>query len=288
MSALTPSAFAADDDYIDAHVHVWTSDLDRYPIAAGYTREQMKPPSFTPEDLFGHAKPCGVRRVVLVQMSYYHTDNSYMLDAITRHKGVFRGIGIVDQNAPDVAAQMIALKKRGVRGFRIYPGSDSQAWLDTPGMAAMWRCGAEQGMAMCLLINPDALPAVDRMCGKFPQTPVVIDHFARIGADGEIRDGDVSRLCALARHPKAHVKTSAFYAFGKKRYPYTDLLPMTRRLIEAYGPQRLMWASDCPYQVENGHTYKGSIELIRDRLDGISAADREWLLRKTAERIFFT
>jgi hypothetical protein len=40
--------------------------------------------------------------------------------------------------------------------------------------------------------------------------------------------------------------------------------------------------------VQNGHTYKGSVELIRDRLEGVSAADRDWLLRKTAERVFFS
>ena len=28
--------------------------------------------------------------------------------------------------------------------------------------------------------------------------------------------------------------------------------------------------------------------LIRDRLDFLSAADKEWLLRKTAERVFFS
>jgi predicted TIM-barrel fold metal-dependent hydrolase len=85
-----------------------------------------------------------------------------------------------------------------------------------------------------------------------------------------------------------HVKVSAFYALGRKQYPYTDLLPMVRRLIDAYGPQRLMWATDCPYQVEDGHTYKGSLELVEERLDGISSTDRQWLLARTAERVFFS
>jgi hypothetical protein len=49
-----------------------------------------------------------------------------------------------------------------------------------------------------------------------------------------------------------------------------------------------MWATDCPYQVQQGHTYSGSIELVRDRLDFLSDADRQWLLKKTAERVFFS
>jgi predicted TIM-barrel fold metal-dependent hydrolase len=62
---------------------------------------------------------------------------------------------------------------------------------------------------------------------------------------------------------------------------------MIRRLLDAFGPQRLMWATDCPYQVQGGQTYEDSISLIRDRLDFLSDGDREWILRKTAERLFF-
>jgi hypothetical protein len=47
-----------------------------------------------------------------------------------------------------------------------------------------------------------------------------------------------------------------------------------------------MWASDCPFQVAN-ETYQDSIALVRDRLSFLSAGDKEWLLRKTAEQTFF-
>src|SRR5438105_771878 len=49
---------------IDAHVHVWTPDVKRYPLAADFTPEQMQPRSFTPERLLAHAQPCGVDRIV--------------------------------------------------------------------------------------------------------------------------------------------------------------------------------------------------------------------------------
>jgi predicted TIM-barrel fold metal-dependent hydrolase len=273
--------------HIDAHVHVWTPDVEKYPLAPGFSREQMKPPSFTPEELLAHARPCGVNRIVLIQMSFYGFDNRYMLDTMRRFPGVFSGVAVIDENASP-AEKMRELKKQGVRGFRIRPGDRSvDMWLDGPGMAAMWKCGAEEGLAMCHLVNPDSLAAIDRMCQKYPETPVVIDHFARIGADGTIREADVDALSKLARHKRTHVKISAFYALGKKQAPYLDLVPMIRRLVEAYTPQRLMWATDCPYQVQEGHTYTASIELVRDRLDFLSDADRRWLLDKTAEKVFF-
>lgn len=274
--------------YIDAHVHVWTPDTARYSLAAGFRRDEMKPPSFTPEELFEHARPANVARVVLIQMSFYGFDNSYMLDTMRRFPGVFSGVGVIDDQAKRPQDEMRRLKEHGVRGFRIYPRNmPVDTWLDGAGMHAMWRYGAEHGLAMCHLVNPDALGAIDKMCGKYPDTPVVIDHFARIGVDGEVRDTDLELLCALAKHQHAYVKVSAFYALGKKLAPYTDLGPMVRKLLDAFGPERLMWATDCPYQVQEGHTYADSVALISERLDFLSKSDREWLLRKTAERVYF-
>lgn len=273
---------------IDAHVHVWTPDTTRYPLAAGFRREEMRPASFTPEELLEHAKPCDVSRIVLVQMSYYGFDNSYMLDTMRRFPGVFSGVAVIDDAAVDPAAEMRRLAKQGVRGFRIQPRNQPvDRWLDGAGMRKMWQCGADERLAMCHLVNPDALPAIDRHCEEFADTPVVIDHFGRIGIDGVVRDRDVDALCRLARHKQTYVKLSAFYALGAKKAPYLDLLPLVRRLIDAFGVRRLMWATDCPYQVQQGHNYADSIALVRDHLGGLSAGDRQWLLRKTADHVFF-
>lgn len=287
---LAPSLRAASSEgYIDAHVHVWPANTPDFPLAEGFKPEDMQPPSFTPEQLFAHCKPEGVSRVVLIQMSYYKFDNSYMLKAIADHPGVFSGVAIVDESKPDVADTMKALKKQGVRGFRIYTGGkDLDAWLGSKGMETMWKTAAANGLAICPLINPEALPLIDKMCDKHPDTTVVIDHFARIGMKAPPTAEEVKPLTALARHPKVHVKTSAFYALGLKRAPYTDLAPMIKACVDAFGSKRLMWASDCPFQVDPGHDYKSSISLIRDGLDFLSADDRQQMLRGTAERVFFS
>ena len=141
---------------------------------------------------------------------------------------------------------------------------------------------------MCHLIDPEFIPSVDRMCQKYPRTPVVIDHFARVGIDGSIRKKDLDRLCRLARFPQVTLKVSAYYALGKKMMPYRDLGPMIRRVRDAFGAERIMWASDCPFQVQPGHTYQSSIDLIKRELEFLSPDDREWILRKTAERVFFS
>jgi predicted TIM-barrel fold metal-dependent hydrolase len=62
---------------------------------------------------------------------------------------------------------------------------------------------------------------------------------------------------------------------------------MIRRVLDAFTPERCMWASDAPYQLQPPHSYAASIALIRDRLTGLSAGGKQWLLTKTAERVFF-
>jgi len=276
------------DGFVDAHVHVWTPDLVAYPLADGFTRADMQPPSFTADELLAMCRPLGVSRVVLIQMSFYGFDNRYMLDSMARHPGTFGGVAIVDHASPGVVARMRELAARGVRGFRLYTSREkAAAWEQDAGMKAMWACGADDNLAMCLLADPDALPIVERMCAAFPKTPVVIDHFARIGMRGGIDRGDLDRLLALAKFPQVHVKTSAFYALGRKAPPYDDLGGMIRELRDAYGAKRLMWATDCPYQAAEGHGYAASLALVRERLDFLSADDRQAMLRDTATRLFF-
>jgi predicted TIM-barrel fold metal-dependent hydrolase len=276
--------------FIDAHVHVWTPDTDKYPLAAGYKKEDMKPASFTPEELFKHSKPAGVDRINLIQMSFYGFDNSYMLDMIHWYEGVFSGTAVIDPFGKDPAGLMGEMAKKKVRAFRILPKLSKEPpekWLKPEGYAKMFAAGAKNNQAMSCLIDPDGLPELDRMCKDYPDTPVIIDHLARIGADGTIRDKDVDALCAMAKHKQVMVKVGAFYALGKKKAPHTDLGPMIEKVVKAFGPERCMWESDCPFQVQDGHTYKDSIELVSKRLDFLKPADREWLLTKTAEKFFF-
>ncbi len=276
--------------YIDAHVHVWTSDIAHYPLAAGFKRENMQPRSFTPDELFKHSRPNNVDRINLIQMSFYGFDNRYMLDMMALHKDVFVGTAVIDPLAKNPEREMGALAKQRVRAFRIHPRLSQQPpqrWLQPEGYARMFEAGAKHNLAMSCLIDPDALPELDRMCQRFPATPVIIDHLCRIGASGRVDDGDVKALCAMAQHKRVLVKVGAFYALGKQEPPYTDLAPLIERVVRAFTPRRCMWESDCPFQVQGRHTYRDGIDLIRTRLKFLTDEDKDWLLRRTAEEFFF-
>jgi predicted TIM-barrel fold metal-dependent hydrolase len=275
--------------FIDAHVHVWTPDVAHYPLAKGFKKEDMKPTSFTPEELFKHTKPAGVDRINLIQMSYYGFDNQYMIDMMALHPDVFVGTAVIDPHTDAPEKLMAELAKKKVRAFRIHPSLSKQPaekWLQPAGYERMFAAGAKNNQAMSCLIAPDALPELERMCKKYPDTPVIIDHLCRIGLNGTIDDKDVNALCAMAKHERVLVKVGAFYALGKKQAPYTDLGPLIQKVVKAFGAKRCMWESDCPFQVSDGHKYQDSIDLVRKRLDFLTDGDREWLLGRTAEGFF--
>jgi len=277
--------------FIDAHVHVWTPDTDRYPLAEGYTKENMNPASFTPEELFGHTAGTGVERINLIQMSYYGFDNSYMLDTMEKYPGVFSGTAIVDPFGPDPEGEMIRLAEKKCYAFRIQPAHSKQppeSWLQPEAMEKMFVTAAENRLALSALIRIDALPELDRLCSKFPDAPVIIDHLCLLGT-GDANppsEEQIEVLTDMSKHKNVYVKVGAFYALGERKPPYLDLLPLIRRVVEAFTPGRCMWETDCPFQVVN-HTYEDSLALIRARADFLSNSDKDAVLRKTAAKLLF-
>ena len=275
------------DYYVDAHVHVWTDDWQAYPLASGFISSDVKPLKFPPEELLSHARPARVKRIVLVQVNHHGYDHKYLLDVMAAHPNVFAGIALLEPLSAKPGQDMIRLGEMGFRGFRVTPrGMNPDKWFEADHWGQLFRHSAGTGLPLCFLIDPDALPGLYGLCRRFPDTPVVIDHLARVGASGSVREADVRALCRLADSPNVRVKVSAFYALGEKRAPYSDLVPLIREVHEAFGARRLMWGSDCPFQVEKNHTYKDSVALV-ESLDFITENDKRWVMRRTAEELFY-
>jgi predicted TIM-barrel fold metal-dependent hydrolase len=276
--------------YIDAHSHIWTPDVAHYPLAEGFKVEDMQPRSFTAEELLKICNPNGVGRVNLIQMSYYQFDNSYMLDMIKLYPDRFVGTAIVDPLGKEPAREMAELRPKGVRAFRISPHFSKRppaTWLEPEGYVAMFAAAPKLKMALSCLINPEGFAEIDRMAKRFPTTTIIIDHIGRIGINGTIANEDVEALCNLAVYPRIFVKIGAFYALGQKTPPYLDLGPLIQRVVQAFGPDRCLWETDCPFQVVKD-TYADSLTLIRDKLDFLTAEQKAWLLYRTADRLLFS
>ena len=279
----------------DAHVHIWTPDIAKFPLSPGfYPKDFGKIPSITAEELMAHSKPAGVTVINLVQMTWYGLDHTYILDVIRRYPRNFVGTGIVpafsDATLASPDLTMVELAKGGIYAFRLLgrknaPGAPAQ-WMDHPGYEKMFTAAARHNLALSFLMGPDDLPELDRMCTRHPDAPVIIDHICRIGVSGQIEEAAVAALCKMARHRRVMLKVGAFYALGAKREPYTDLLPLIRRVVSAFGPERCMWESDAPFQIQKPHSYAASVALIRDHADFLSASDKRHILFNTANRFF--
>ena len=153
---------------VDAHVHVWSSDFRRYPLAPGFEPTDLWIPSYSVERLIREGKPAGIGKTNLIQMTWYGLDHSYILDIIAKDPKHFVGTGIVpavtDVSLPSPDKTMIALSKKGIYAFRVRGGTTrpplggGPQWMDHPGFDMMFKAAAEHNLALSFLMSINDLP----------------------------------------------------------------------------------------------------------------------------------
>ena len=277
---------------VDSHVHIWTSDTEKFPLAPGFTAEDFWYPSFSAEETIELGRTAGVNRFNLIQMTWYGLDHSYIIDVIANDPEHFVGTGIIpaltDVALPEPKRAMVALAEHGIYAFRLRGRSSfARRWMGSWGYDQMFEAGAEHNLALSFLMGPSDLREISRMCTRFPDTPVILDHFAGVGGRNRFFEEDIEALCRMAEHKRVMLKVGAYYALGRAEPPYLDMLPLIRRVVGAFGPERCMWESDAPKQAKDGHTFEAAVAIIQDHADFLSESDKQQILVKTAEDFFF-
>lgn len=286
----------------DAHIHVWSDDTDRFPLAPGFIKEDLWAPSYSIEEYWQECYSAGVTHVNLIQMTWYGLDHSYIIDIIRNDPKHFVGTGVIpaisDVSLASPDSAMVALAKQGILAFRVRTKNtrgairESRRWLDFPGYEKMFKTAAKHRLALSFLMSADDLPEIGRMCARFPESPVILDHTAGISRK-PVRQEAVQAFCAMAKHKNVMVKIGAFYAFGDRTPPYTAQLPVIHQVIDAFGPERCMWETDSPLRRPGAslpdppHSCQAAADLIRDHADFLSASDKQQILFKTAYNFFF-
>jgi len=114
---------ATEHRIVDAHVHIWSSDHKRFPLADGFTPDDLWVPSFSAERLLEEAHRSGVGKINLIQMTWYGLDHSYILDVIANDPEHFVGTGIIpavtDVSLASPDRTMVSLSRQGVYAFRV-------------------------------------------------------------------------------------------------------------------------------------------------------------------------
>lgn len=153
-------------------------------------------------------------------------------------------IGCINPAAPNIGELIGEQRDLGVVAIRVVRTPDAD-WLDRS-MPAIQACANER-FPIFLTATGD-LKAVAKVAGAFPDLPVILDHIGLPQVPGEQPECPAFRslpeVLELAAYPNVAVKLSSAVSLSAQSYPFTDVWPHLMRLVETFGSQRLMWASD--------------------------------------------
>lgn len=267
---------------IDAHLHVWADDPTRYPFNPKVSVPFLRADT---ELLLACMDAAGVAGALVVQPIVYAFDHRYVTETLRAYPMRFKGMCLIDPQHPDPPAELARWKSEGYVAVRVNPNLfPLGAALDAPLGRALFAAAGELGMPVGFLINPEHFGAVDALCEAYPETVAIIDHFGHCRpSPGE--EAEFEKLVALSRHPNLYLKLSEFPRASCQEWPYTDLHRWVYRLLEAYGPERLMWATDFPFIVAQCG-YERGLTLLTREIPGLDATTLSWLLGGTAEKVF--
>lgn len=240
---------------VDTHAHVFSATA---PAIAG---ARYRPGyAATLEAWQAHWPRNGITGGVVVQVSFFGTDNGEVLAAIARDPERLRGVAIVAPEAD--AAALRALDDAGIRALRLnLTGVGDFAPFSTAAWRALFDRAAALGWHVEVLVDAGRVPAIAEAMAAHA-LPVVFDHFGNPGAT----DDDVARsfeaIARLAVRKPVWCKLSAPYRLGG-----AEPRRLAERWLEIVGPARLVWGSDWPW---TGH------EAARD-YDDLRANVERWV-----------
>ena len=275
MAAATPPY-----EIIDPHVHVWKHD-PQYPFALG---AKVPARDATPETLLDLMRANGVAKTVIIQVIHYKYNNSYLAAVLKQYPQYFQGVARVDPldpKSPDHLSELV--EQQGFRGVRLSPGADAAGdWINGELMPPLWKRCEQLKVPMTILAPITRMPDVGKLVDRFPGLTIVIDHMAGCPVD---KPEELDNLIALRRHPRLFVKVSHTWSLSKQPYPWLDSQELVKRLHAAFGPRRLMWATDWPI-VENTATYRQALTVVRDDMKFLNDDDRHWMMNQTIQRVW--
>lgn len=230
----------------DAQVHVWAAESADRPWPARAGRPPPHGPQFLPEELLERMDQAGVDRAVLVPPSFEGDRNDVCLDAAARHPDRFRVMGRLSMT--DDAARERArhwLESPGMSGVRLTFGiGESAGWLQDGTCEWFWKIAEEAGIPV-MIFPPNLLPCVRDVAARYPELRLIIDHLAvhpRTKDRG--LDPVLAELVELAEFENVAVKATTLPSMVTEGYPFPSLHARIRKVVAAFGAERVFWGSD--------------------------------------------
>ena len=210
----------------------------------------------------------------------------------------FSYVARVERSDPEVLSLIrISSDDPNARAIRMIPAVTA---TETDAFAAgsyndIFAAANDVGVPVFLFIagHVELLP---RYLERFRSLTFIVDHCgmpmeAGIGMpDADRPDGGSThpgpqvayfdQVLRLADHPNVLLKWShAQGMFGELEYPSPGLIPHLRRAIDAFGVNRIMWASDHGGN-QTGETWSQLLHYLLDS-DGVTRDEKTWLFGRT-------
>lgn len=232
---------------IEWNAHMFSSDTGRYPFhpEAVY---HPKTDHMVEDPLAAYLERMaeeGIDRGVLVHPEPYGDDHRLVLDCQEREPDRVRITSLFYPKDPDAVSKLrdLVAREPKVISTRFHAHRGKEQYLDSfadANVVAIWEAAVELGLIVELHIGPDYGKQVDAIIADHPETVVLIDHLAEPHKGDAVEFADVLEL---ARHDHVYMKLSGLNHFAKDAPLYESAKPFTRRVIESYGPDRMVWGS---------------------------------------------
>jgi 2-pyrone-4,6-dicarboxylate lactonase len=261
----------------DTHVHIFGSP-ERYP--------HVEKPHYTlPDGTLAQYRSLmprlGVERFVIVQPSYYGTDNSCLLDTLVEVGDRARGVVMIEPDMTD--AELAGFHRRGVRAVRLdlfkrahEPLAGIKSYITQ--MAA--RVGP-LGWHLQFYAPGRVVRDLIHFFGTL-QIDFVIDHMGYMLEEDGLRSEDFSALLDLLQGGHCYLKLSGAYRIAKLRgYEYVE--PVARAIVER-APDKAVWGSDWPH-ISYSDRDTGELLSLLERWAPSQSARRQ-ILVENPNRLF--
>lgn len=233
--------FAFPAQACDCHAHI-CGPTALYPYAE---KRIYTPPDAPIGDYERLLDALGVARAVLVQPSFYATDNRAMLAALQSAKRPMRGVAVIAEEASE--RELEELHQAGVRGARIniVDLKDGKGVLPRARIERLAGRVKPFGWHIEFLMHVDEFPDLDRTLGNLG-VDVVFGHLGYVKADkGPVAPG-FQALLRLLRSGRAWVKFTGAYRISTGFAPHSDTDAFAHALVET-APDRIVWGTDWPH-----------------------------------------
>jgi predicted TIM-barrel fold metal-dependent hydrolase len=280
---------------IDSHAHLISTDREKYPPSplSGVLEETAFDNPVTAERLIQLLDEQGIEKALAVQRAHlYGFHNDYVVDSARQFPDRLRSLCMIDALADDVEATVKywvgERQSVGIRLTEPKKGADA-SWFASDKALRAWSAVSELGGSVRLHFyrwnRAMALEALQDVVRRFPDTPVVLDHFSNIVCEGPAPDHGVDdALLKFVDAPNVYLLYSMIN-LGRLNAAGLPSAPVVERVVRAFGADRVMWGSDI---AQSKGEYSEMVRLANESVALLSAQDQQKVLHRTAERVYFS